>query len=47
MRFILHSSYSPMLNPQENVWNKLKSYFYEYEARSTIDEIKDFILEYL
>ncbi|WIV13661.1 transposase [Proteiniborus sp. MB09-C3] len=42
--FILNlPPYSPMLNPQENVWNKLKSYFYEYKARSSIDEIKDFI----
>lgn len=38
--------YSPMLNPQENVWNKLKSYFYEYKARSSINEIKDFISNY-
>ncbi len=38
--------YSPMLNPQENVWNKLKSYFYQYKSRSSIDEIKDFIFNY-
>lgn len=45
--FILYlPPYSPMLNPQENVWNKLKSYFYEYKARSTIDEIKNFISDY-
>jgi transposase len=45
--FILNlPPYSPELNPQENVWNKLKSYFYEYKARSSIDEIKDFILDY-
>lgn len=43
--FILNlPPYSPELNPQENVWNKLKSYFYEYKARSSIDEIIDFIL---
>lgn len=45
--FILNlPPYSPMLNPQENVWNKLKSYFYEYKARSSINEIKDFISDY-
>ena len=45
--FILNlPPYSPMLNPQENVWNKLKSYFYEYKSRSSIDEIKDFITDY-
>lgn len=45
--FILNlPPYSPMLNPQENVWNKLKTYFYEYKARSSISEIKDFIIEY-
>ena len=38
--------YSPMLNPQENVWNKLKTYFYEYKARTSIQEIKDFIVDY-
>lgn len=35
-----------MLNPQENVSNKLKSYFYEYKARYSINEIKDFISDY-
>ena len=45
--FILNlPPYSLMLNPQENVWNKLKSYFYEYKSRSSIDEIKDFITDY-
>ena len=45
--FILNLlSYSSMLNPQKNVWNKLKPYFYEYKARTTIDEIKDFISDY-
>lgn len=38
--------YSPMLNPQENVWNILKSYFYQYKSRSSIQEIIDFILDY-
>jgi transposase len=45
--FILNlPPYSPMLNPKENVWNKLKSIFYGYKARSSINEIKDFILDY-
>ncbi|SHI21311.1 DDE superfamily endonuclease [Sporanaerobacter acetigenes DSM 13106] len=45
--FILNLlSYSPMLNLQENIWNKLKSYFYEYKAKTTIDKIKDFISDY-
>jgi transposase len=45
--FILNlPPYSPMLNPQENVWNKLKTYFYEYKARTSIQEIKDFIVDY-
>ena len=45
--FILNlPPYSPMLNPQENVWNKLKSFFYEYKARPSIDKIKDFISGY-
>lgn len=45
--FILNlPPYSPMLNPQENVWNKLKTYFYEYKARNSIQEIKDYILDY-
>lgn len=45
--FILNlPPYSPMLNPQENVWNKLKSFFYEYKARPSIDKIKDFIMDY-
>ncbi len=35
-----------MLNPQENVWDKLKSFFYEYKARASINEIKDFIIDY-
>ncbi|QUH20635.1 hypothetical protein [Alkaliphilus sp. B6464] len=35
-----------MLNPQENVWNKLKSFLYEYKARPSIDKIKDFIIDY-
>ena len=38
--------YSPMLNPQENVWNKLKSYFYQYKSRKSIQEIIDFVFEY-
>lgn len=45
--FILNlPPYSPMLNPQENVWNKLKSYIYEYKARSSVDEIINFISDY-
>lgn len=45
--FILNlPPYSLELNPQENVWNKLKSHFYEYKARPSIDEIKDFISDY-
>lgn len=38
--------YSPMLNPQENVWNKLKSYFYQYKSRKSIQEIMDFVFNY-
>ena len=38
--------YSPMLNPQENVWNKLKSYFYQYKSRKSIQEIIDFVFDY-
>jgi transposase len=45
--FILNlPPYSPMLNPQENVWNKHKTYFYEYKARTSIQEIKNFIVDY-
>lgn len=35
--------YSPMLNPQENVWKWLKDTCFQCKARKSLDEFKEFI----
>ncbi|WP_242842399.1 transposase [Clostridium tyrobutyricum] len=36
-------TYSPMLNPQENVWKRLKDTCFQCKVRESIDKFKKFI----
>lgn len=41
LRLIYLPTYSPELNPQENIWNILKKCIYKPSSRSSIDELFD------